>query len=280
MTSQPEVSIIIVNYRGVEYTTQCIRSILSTDVKLPYEVIVVDNHSEDGSVQVLRSQFPDIRVIEAEENRGFGAANNAGANIAEGDFLFFLNNDTKILDDCFTPLINFLREHRDCGIVAPKLIYPDGRFQLSYGRYPSLLNELRTKRLSREEENITPPDIPQKKEWVTGAALCLRKELFLSIGGFDETYFMYFEDADLCRRITQAGYTIYYIPTVSIIHFKGMSHTSKKNTIYLEYRRSQLRYYRKHSSFVQLIFLKAYLFTKIVGARSKRKEFIRMIVCE
>lgn len=279
MSLSPRVSVIIVNYRGEEYTRQCIRSIQSTSIATPYEIIVVDNNSNDGSVEHLRSSFPNSTILSLPENRGFGAANNIGAQHAKGEFLFFLNNDTKIVQDCFTPVINYFSEQTDAGIVAPKLLYPDGSFQLSYGEYPTLFTEFRTKQLQKREPYITPPSSPQKMEWVTGAAFCMRKELFLQLQGFDEKFFMYFEDADLCKRVMEAGYAIYYLPDVALIHFKGKSSTTAQNNIPLEYRRSQLRYYRKHASGLSVVLLKIYLSLKYANLLMRRKE-LRMILFE
>lgn len=255
----PELSIIIVQFKGLEWTLQCLRSLTKCAIGLSYEIIVVDNHSNDHSVQVLREHHPSITIYEMDDNKGFGAANNVGAYLAKGEYLFFLNNDTEIEHDCFTPLVDYLKHNPNVGIVGPQLRYPDQRFQLSYGKFPTPINEYRTKKQLRNEHRIKPPQIPMNVDWVTGAALCIPKNLFLRIGGFDEGFFMYFEDVDLCRRVRNEGFTIVYHPTCYLIHHRGKSYSAVNEFIRIEYRKSQLRYYTKHCSTLNRMVLKLYL---------------------
>ncbi len=271
MVPSPLLSIILVNYRGKEFTIQCLRSLYAHQLSFPFEIIVVDNHSDDGSVDVIRRSFPRVTILELPENKGFGFANNEGAAKARGEYLFFLNNDTEIENDCFTPIINFFSTRTHVGIVGPKLVYGDGSFQLSFGKFPTLLNEYQTKRLLKRERRLVPPTQPQQVDWVTGAALCIPKLLFTSIGGFDQHYFMYFEDADLCKRVSNEGYSVWYIPALGIVHHKGKSYTQSSERITVEYRKSQLYYYQKHCSIVETLLLKIYLFLKY-GLRCLQSE--------
>ncbi len=262
------VSIIIVNYNGLRFTRQCLESIFRYHSPDTVEVIVVDNNSTDGSQAELSETFPSIKIIKLSENKGFGAANNAGAKIAKGDFFFFVNNDTIFMDETVYKLKKILSSQKDWGIVGPKLLNEDRTFQLSYGNFPSILKEYRTREIANDyslqlKEDI-PSEKPVEKDWVTGAALMIKKDLFNTIGGFDDRYFMYFEDIDLCRTARKNGFHSFYIPSISIVHFGGKSYVKSNSTILYEYRRSQLRYYDKSNSFMQRIMIRLYLILKFL----------------
>ncbi len=260
MNNHPLVSIIIINYCSYNYTAKCIRSVQSVLHSDAYELIVIDNASDDGSAEKLRKQFANIIVHREENNRGFGSANNVGAKLAKGEYLFFLNNDTELIEDCITPLINILQHQPKVGIVAPKLLYPNGAFQLSYGKFPGLYNEWKTKK--KKENSIVSPISEIQVDWVSGAAFCISKNLFTDVAGFDEEFFMYFEDIDLCKKVYQKEYQILYVPTVSLIHYKGKSRRNINDRILYEYRKSQLHYYKKHCSVTQQVLLRCYLLLK------------------
>jgi len=268
------VSIIIVNYRRFDLTSKCVESLRVHSPQT--EIILVDNASRDGSVERLREIFPDITIVEMNGNNGFGFANNAGAAAASGNHLFFLNNDTIVHSDSPQHLSSVLQKEQKAAVVGPRLSYEDGSFQLSFGFDPSPLNEWKTKRMKKglfrrdakladkvqsRYASVTPVD------WVTGAALMIRSEVFESIGGFDEAYFMYFEDADLCRRVRKKGWAVLYDPAATIMHYEGGSVASNDMSVYIGYRRSQLRYYRKHGTLLSRVILRLYL-TLMFGLRS------------
>lgn len=266
------ISIIIVNYNGCEYTIQCIDSIQRTHRTKYYEIIVVDNGSTDSSVEILHKKFPNIVIVELQDNKGFGFANNRGAEKAKGEFLFFINNDTIFISEVDDILVEQYRTNQTLGIIAPKLCNEDGSFQLSFGKFPSLLGEYNTKRLSAKLkkndcskiEYAKQYSLPVTVDWVSGAAFMIQRNLFESIDGFDEKYFMYFEDSDLCRRIHDLKKDVLYFPLTSLIHLGGKSYVQKDERISLEYRKSQLLYYKKHLSLVQTVTLKMYLFLFVV----------------
>lgn len=259
------VSIIIVNYNGCALTRQCLGSIRE-HITGPVEVVVVDNASSDDSRQVLPGLFPNVRFLWLDDNRGFGYANNRGAECATGDILFFLNNDTILTSDPLSALIDRFTTDADCGIAAPKLLNRDGSFQLSFGEFPDILTEARTRSISRDPSAIRRLEpqqtAPVRKDWVTGAALLIRRTMFKNIGGFDERFFMYYEDSDLCKRVADTGASVWYCPSVSVIHLGGSSYTKKDPRISLEYRKSQLLYYRNHHSPAQRLMLFVFLWLK------------------
>ncbi|MCX6138971.1 MAG: glycosyltransferase family 2 protein [Ignavibacteriales bacterium] len=261
----PLVSIIVVNYDGKEQTIACLQSLAVAKLSVPYEVIVVDNHSSDDSVASLRAMFPSARLLPQQENLGFGKANNLGAASANGEYLFFVNNDTLFTRDIVTPLCNFLSAHPEAGAAAPMLLNADGTFQLSYGKYPSILNELRTIRDTAMLKQIPTDLVPRMVEWVSFAAVMIPRSRFAQLHGFDEAFFMYFEDVDFCHRLHDAGCAAYYCGEHSIIHIGGASWSGKSSSpVKVEYRRSQMLYYRRHRSAAELLALRCYLTAKFV----------------
>lgn len=252
-----KVSIIIVNFNGCRFTAECLETIRLYS-KTSAEVIVVDNASTDDSRVELPVRFPEVRFLWLPQNRGFGYANNRGAEKATGDILFFLNNDTLLTGDIIPVMSRMLNEDRSIGIAAPKLLNEDGSLQVSSGAFPSIAAEWRTK---LSVGNISAHALLQP-DWVTGAAFFIRREVFQAIGGFDEEYFMYFEDVDLCKRVADQGLTIRYIPECSLIHLGGKSYGKQDPRITIEYRRSQLRFYDYHRSLIQRVLVRFYLFMK------------------
>ncbi len=261
------VSIILVNYNRYELTRTALRSIREHAAEC--EAILVDNNSDDGSAQRLAKEFPGIKVIPLKENKGFGAANNIGAEAASRKFLFFLNNDTVLKSNAPRYLSGIVSNDPTVGGIGPKLVYPDGSYQLSFGHHPNPLNEWRVRRMQR---SIGAGDLGVRSryerrfnsrmevDWLTGAALMVPAEVFEKVGGFDPSYFMYFEDADFCRRIRATGLRLLYEPSISVVHIGGGTVDSLGERISIEYRRSQLRYYSKHCSFISRLFLRSYLF--------------------
>lgn len=250
------VSVIIVNFNGMSFTRECLTSFRRWHPEEDHEVIVVDNASSDGTVQALRSEFPWVRCIPMEINRGFGAANNVGAAGSKGEFLFFVNNDTVFTQELVTTLVREFKSDVKAGMLAPTLMNADGTVQRSVGEYPTIASERRMRRDAGKSEN------PEGYDWVTAAAVMVRRSAFEQVHGFDERFFMYFEDVDLCRRIAHAGYSIRRTSAVSLIHLGGKSYGAKDARIAAEYRRSQLRYYDKHNSIVQRTLLRGFLLAK------------------
>jgi len=259
------VSIVIVNHNGKDQTEECLRSFFAHTPDGPFEVIVVDNDSKDGSVELLKAKFPQVRVLAQKKNYGFGKANNIGAQASHGEYLLFVNNDTMFQQDIIEPLKIFLDTHQSAGIVAPMLLNSDLTYQHSYGKFPSLMNELRTKRDMEMFKNIPKDRSPRQVDWVSFAAVMIRRSAFEKVKGFDERYFMYFEDADLCFRLQNAGYKSFYCADYSLIHIGGGSRSrGVTNMIKTEYRRSQLLFYASHRSWFELLALRFYLLLRFL----------------
>ncbi|MEH2324641.1 MAG: glycosyltransferase family 2 protein [Nostoc sp.] len=271
MTQQQpiSVSIILVNYNGAEILADCLNS-LEKFIDIPnYEIIVVDNASSDSSVKLISENFPEFRLLKQAQNSGFGAGNNAGVKVATGEFLFLLNTDTVLTSNILPHLIELMQADPQVGIIGPKLLNPDGSLQISVSPALGIKGEYQARKMHRDYLNISQQNLIEQKfqeiqevDIVVGAAFFIRSSLFHELGGFDENFFMYFEESDLCQRAQYQGYKIMYTPHVSLIHLKGYSIQKAANTMSIEYRRSQIYYYQKHRPWWEQIILRIYLFYK------------------
>ncbi|MEH2437883.1 MAG: glycosyltransferase family 2 protein [Nostoc sp.] len=263
------VSIILVNYNGKEILPDCLNSI-EKFIDIPsYEIIIVDNASSDNSIELLAINYPQIHVVKQIENRGFGAGNNAGAKVASGEFLFLLNTDTVLTSNILPHLIELMQEDPQVGIIGPKLLNPDGSLQISVSPALGIKGEYQARKMHQDYLNISQQSLIEQEfqeikevDIVVGAAFFIRSSLFHELSGFDENFFMYFEESDLCQRAQYQGYKIIYTPHVSLIHLKGYSIQKAANIMSIEYRRSQIYYYQKHRPLWEQILLRMYLFYK------------------
>lgn len=249
------ISVIMIHFSNPHLTLQAIES-FRRHARCDHEIILIDNAS-DGSHAVSTHELPDdIMMIRNDSNVGFGAANNLGARRARGDFLLFLNNDTITTADFATHVVGEMQKRPDVGIAGPRIENEDGSFQLSAGNAPSVIQELRDRvlyrrvdagssRVRRHAERMFRST--QVVEWVTGAAQFIRAPLFHALDGFDERFFMYFEDKDLCARAREVGWKSLYCAGTSVVHLRGGSiRSDNASSLAMEYRKSQLLYYEKH----------------------------------
>ncbi len=239
-----DISVIIVNYNVKELLGQCINSIVSASGRLSVEIIVVDNNSFDGSVEYLKEKFSglkQLKIIDSPVNLGFAKANNLGAKEASGEYLLILNPDTILQEDTLEKSLEFYKNTKQIGALTCKLILPNGKLDLACRRSfptPSVavyrilgLSKIFPKSRIFGKYNLTYLDENDTYEVdaIVGAFMLIKKSIYDEVRGFDEDYFMYGEDLDLCFRIKKAGYKIYYYPGTSIIHYKGES--TKKSSI-------------------------------------------------
>ncbi len=266
MTSGFDISVVILNWNTERLLRRCIASIKSsTKTGVDYEIIVVDNASEDGSRAMVTSEFPDVKLVTNKKNIGFGAGNNRGAALARGRYILFLNSDTEMHEDCLLKMMRYADEHLEVGIIGPKLLNTDGSLQYSCRHYPNLAtgffrntplgrlfpaNRHNSDYLMSSWDHATNRNV----DWVSGAALMIRRETANEVGMFDEDYFMYCEDVDLCRRVNMArrsmapeeNWKVTYVPSASITHFIGRSSDKVPTRMTYEFHRSQYLFYRKH----------------------------------
>ncbi len=265
MNSKKEIliSIIIVHYKVPECLREAIHSIYQADLHEKTEIIVVDNASNDNSSQITKTEFPDVTWIQLKQNIGFGKACNIGAKHASGKYILLLNPDTVISKTTLSVAYNLLENRPDIGLMGPKILNPDGTLQASCRRsfptpavaifYFTGLSRLfpKSKLLSRYHMTFMDPDQSGELEAISGSFMFLRRSLFNEINGFDEIFFMYGEDLDICWRIREKGFKIWYEPSTQIIHRKGRS--SAKNVI-----RSRIAFYE-----AMVLFLKKYRFSGV-----------------
>jgi GT2 family glycosyltransferase len=249
-----ELSIIIVSYNTRNELVQCLRSLHASVPVVSHEIVVVDNASTDDSVAAARG-WPDVRVIEAERNLGFAAANNLGIRATSGENLLLLNSDTIVPADAIDRLVAILRHHPEAAVVGPKLIDETGLAELSFGRMISPLNEFRQKRLTHGAIRKDPrmmerverlTSVQQWPDWVSGACLLTRRQDAERVGLLDERYFMYTEDVDFCAAIRAAGRRILYTPDVAVVHLRGRSAAAASAATRAAYYRSHVAFYEKH----------------------------------
>ncbi len=257
---RPRISIILVNYNDRVHLSGCLASLERTAAALPAEVILVDNHSEDGSPKAAES-FGWVRLIRNEENVGYARANNIGIEAARGDFLLFLNTDTVVPENSLPSLLAELEDRPEAGAIGPALVRDNSRPQVSFGREVNFVAELWQKLFRNPYFRIVLRFRARTREvgWLSGACLLARRKAVEDAGRFDENFFLYFEDVDLCKKMRKAGYRLVFFPEVRVIHVGGASTSQGKWQCRLEYRRSQVYYYRKHNSELSLRLLKDFL---------------------
>lgn len=229
-----DLSIIILNYRQRELVKQCLRGVMLAQPRCAYEVIVVDNDSRDGCLEMVARLFPWAARVASPKNRGFGAGNNLGIQHASGEYCLILNPDIALFAGQVDGLLEFLRSHANVAVAGPRLLYPDGSTQESGRRFPrwhipafrrTMLGRLPVGRRLLDHFLMRDMDltVSQPVDWLMGACLMLRRQTFTVLGGFDERYFLYFEDLDLCRRVWQAGGEVWYVTTVRPVHYHARS---------------------------------------------------------
>lgn len=262
--SDPLISIIIVNFQVPHFLSNCIRSLREATLFDNAEVIVVDNASQDDSQKIITSAFPEVRWVGLKTNLGFGKANNLGAREARGEFLLFLNPDTVVSENTLETCIRFMRSHPTAGIMGPKTLNPDGTLQAGCRRsFPTPMVAIwrfcglsrlfpKSKHFGRYNLTYLDPDSEAMVDAVSGSFMFTPRTLFIELGGFDEQFFMYGEDLDLCRRIRDKGFTVWYNPATTIVHFKGKS--SERRSV-----RSRLAFYN-----AMILFSRKYRHTRAV----------------
>ncbi|RME81962.1 MAG: glycosyltransferase family 2 protein [Caldilineae bacterium] len=255
--ASPDISILIVSWNVRSLLLKCLQALpAAVGEGLTYEVIVVDNASDDGTVRAVRRKFPQVWTIANRENRGFTGGNNQAMAAAQGRYFLLLNPDTEPAPGSIAELHHYLETHPQVGIVGPRLRYADGSLQPSRRRFPTLATLFCESTVIQQYLPTLPmfgryimadrpEDEPQEVDWLVGAALFVRREVYEQVGGLDETYFMYSEELDWCRRAREAGWQIAYDPAAEIIHHEGKSSEQEIAERHIRFFRSRVRYTRK-----------------------------------
>jgi GT2 family glycosyltransferase len=256
MPNSKKISVIIVNYKSENYLSNCLKSVYKQiDAEILADLTLVNNGT-NGSLEKIQKEFPEIKIIESGTNIGYGAAGNLAAKNAQGNFLLFLNPDAEIITFDFPEVLKEFQGNLQLAVLGARLIGADGKNQ-SWGAgreidlVDIILNNLgywRSRKIWESQKVI-------EADWVSGAALFIKKEDFLSGGGFDENFFLYFEDIDLCRRLKKTGKKIIYYPAWQVKHLGGKSFLGK-NKQKKEFYQSQDYYFDKHYGKLQSFLVK------------------------
>jgi hypothetical protein len=259
----PLVTFVTVNYKTPHLIRQLLKGVEEAGFAFPFEYIVVDNASGDGTADMVRERFPWARVIESPKNVGYGAGNNLGLAEARGEYVMLFNPDLTVFPGEVEAWIEWMHARPDVGISGPRILNPDGSDQESCYRFPNLLTPVlrRTflgrlpaarKSLDRYIMKDMARHLEQDVDWVLGAAMLIRKTVLDHIGHFDERFFMYFEEADICRRAWSGGHRVTYAPVSRFMHYHGRESrirfpwefvTNKLARVHLA---SGLKYFLKH----------------------------------
>ncbi|MDD3802870.1 MAG: glycosyltransferase family 2 protein [bacterium] len=253
------VTIIIVTFNSENFIRKCIESIYDKTKEIDFEIIVVDNNSSDRTTEIIYREFKNVRLIRNRRNVGFGAANNIAIARSAGEFIMLLNPDTVLENNAIRILVDHLKRDPKIGCAGAKLQYFDGTLQLSCRKFPNYINVFFGRRsiirhlfpknpVSREFmlENMDYNCV-QEVDWIMGAAMIMRRSTIEEIGSFDESYFLFVEDTDLCYRMMMASKKVVYVPSAHIRHFHGASVSKGFSKAQLHHNIGMYKFFRKHS---------------------------------
>jgi N-acetylglucosaminyl-diphospho-decaprenol L-rhamnosyltransferase len=268
----PRLSIIIVTYNSRQDLEACLRSLTEGATVLDREIVLVDNASTDGTAAYVREHWPGVRLIDAGGNLGFARANNLGIRQTFGDLVLLLNPDTSVPPGAIDRLVAALERDRHAAVAGPRLIGADGQAELSFGRMISPAAEVRQKILVTGRRGVLRAVVERMTrrtryvDWVSGACLLARRADLEAAGLFDERFFLYTEDVDLCASIRSRGRRVLFVGDVEIVHRRGRSRASASAASEVAYRQSQIAFYEKHHP-AWVPVLRAYL--RLFGKHSK-----------
>lgn len=250
------IAVCVINYNTSELLRECLHSVLTQNAD---EIVVVDNASVDGSVEMMKTEFPSIPLVAFEKNIGFGAASNQGIERCYSERIVLLNADTRMKRGSLQALRNYLDDHPQAAIIGPRILNPDGTLQTSCFHFPTSFHIFlyisglyrsipRLPILKQRTLQKMTGESPRRVPWILGAALAFRRETFEELGGFDERFFMYFEEVDLCYRLSSQGKQIHFVPEAEVTHIGGGSTVQKRAWSYIQFFTSLAQFYRKHYS--------------------------------
>ena len=287
-----DVSIILVNYKTKDLTRNCINSIVEKTQYLSYEIFVVDNDSQDGTPEMLKNEFPWVKLIENPQNSGFGSANNLAIRQSDGKYVFLLNTDTILVNNAIKILFDFLENNEKIGACGANLYDENMEHVHSYGVFPTVKRQILKTFMLRwffpaelkqmKDKGLNSENLLKPVDYITGADVMIRKSVLDEVGIFDERFFMYFEENELQFRIRKAGYEIYINPGAQIIHLHDKS-PKKRERMYYEYKKSQYLFFRlcyadkKNLFRIKMLMVLTFL-PKILSHRESIVKLIKFII--
>jgi GT2 family glycosyltransferase len=264
-SANPDASVIIVSFNTRDVLRECLQALYRNAGSVSYETLVIDNASHDGSPEMVEAEFPWVRLIRCDKNLGFGNANNRGFEVASGRYIVLLNSDAFLQPDALERSVHHMDKNPSVGLAGGRLLDRDGSLQPSSRMFPSYINELlvvsglstkysKSRFFGRVDQTFADPLEPAETDWVPGAFSIIRRNVLQQIGYFDERFFLYYEEVDLCRRLKASGFNVWYWPDIAVVHLGGESSKTIKHLklspsglqLTLWRMRSRLLYYRKH----------------------------------
>lgn len=288
-----DVSIIFVNYKTKDLTINAIKSVFEKTQGIDFEIFVVDNNSQDGSIEAIEKEFPNINIIKSPVNAGFGAANNIAIKQAKGKYILCLNTDTLLINNAIKIMYDFMEkvENQKVAVCGSVLFNKDLTLGICGGNFPNIteifwkfgLRNILKKQYLKYKLTLTANEIDKQSniDYVTGADILFRKSVLDEVGLFDEKFFMYFEETDLCKRIRDKGYDIKLVKDAKIIHLEGQSN---KNTLQKKEisKRSEFYYFRKHRPnqiwLVKTLYVILYCIDWIILKNSDSKYLLKEVI--
>lgn len=282
-----DLSIIIVSWNVAELLKACLQSIAQSPLReYTLEIIVVDSASTDNSVQMVREQFPQVKLLPQTENLGFSRCNNIGLQVATGRYIFLLNPDTEIVGDALAKMVAYMDANPTVGILGPHTLNTDSTTQSSRRRFPTLalgfvestwLQQFAPKSmLDHYYATDMADNAISEVDWVQGSALLARREVYAQIGGLDEGYVMYSEEMDWCKRAKVAGWRVVYFGQANIVHHGGKSSEQVTARKHIHFQESKLHYFRKFHGWLPAQALRIFLLISYVwqiGLESLKSVF-------
>lgn len=300
--NKPSVSVIILSFDTKDITDKCLAKLdvarkAAEKEKIEVEVIVLDNASSDGSVQMIREKYSWVDLMISEENTGFARGNNMAMAKAKSDYFLLINSDVFVEKETLIKAISYFEKHPDCDVLGCRLSYPNGSFQPSGGDLPgpgNIVTWLIGIELIPIAYNIVSPIHPKNISyfskdrevgWVTGALMMLKKEVYKRTKGFDENFFMYTEEVEWCRRIKKAGFKIFYTPSFSVVHVGKASSKFVETTPLVREMTGMKLFFKKHhpgylfllSVLIWFSSLLRYLAFSLLGKKDKALAYLRII---
>lgn len=256
--SNCQISVVIISFNGIEFIDECLSTTFESLKGIDSEVIVVDNASTDGTIGLIKSRYPQAELIQNHTNLGFARAVNQGLDVAQGRFIFLLNQDTRTINGAIPRLAERMARDERIGTIGPRFVGFDGKLQKSaraFPRYRDLFFEFtglaylfpESRVFSRWKmdwfDHLTEKEVDQPM----GAALMIRREAIDNVGGFDESFGIFFNDVDFCRRVKESGFVNLYFPEAIVAHYVGGSTRLRKAKMIIESHRSMYKYFKKYN---------------------------------
>ncbi len=253
----PSISIVIVTWNGRAYAIECLDSLRNSSREIVPDIVVVDNSSHDGTPEAIAEQFPTVTLMRASGNLGFAKANNLGMRLSAGDYVCLINSDVVVPPGCLEKMILFMEGNPDIGMLGPKMVSPDGTVGQSVMLLPTVWNSfccaLGLHSLFRNSNLLSgymmsgfEYDKVSDVEVLTGWFWVVRRSALEQVGGLDEQFFMYGEDIDWCHRFLKAGWRVVFYPEAEALHYGAASSGQAPTRFYIEMRRANLQYFKKH----------------------------------